>query len=82
MNQPEAAAAEAKTVARIREAIDPMAIGPILEESVTHLDQASARAAVADLCARVGLDWLAQAWRSAPAPAAPAVSGSTRPTPW
>ncbi len=82
MNQPEAAAREAKAVARIREAIDPMVIGPILEESVVRLDQASARGAVANLCARVGLDWLAQAWRSAPAPApAPAVAGSTRPTP-
>lgn len=78
MNRPEAAAREAKAVARIREAIDPMAIGPILEESVAHLERESARAAVADLCARVGLDWLAQAWRSAPAPA---VSGSTRPMP-
>ena len=72
-------------MSRIREAIDPMTLGPSLDAIVTRLDQAAARASVADLCARVGLDWLAQAWRSAPAPApAPAPSpdpAATRPTP-
>lgn len=71
----EEAAAEARTVGRIREAIDPLTLGATLESAVTRLDQPSARGAVADLCARVGLERLAQAWRAAPTP------GATRPMP-
>ncbi|APW61571.1 tetratricopeptide repeat protein [Paludisphaera borealis] len=77
LNKPEEAASEAKTVSRIRETIDPLTLGPSLEATVTRLDQASARGAVADLCARVGLERLAQAWRSASAPE----PGATRPMP-
>jgi tetratricopeptide (TPR) repeat protein len=80
LNRPEEAANEARTVSRIREAIDPLTLGPSLDAIVTHLDREAARASFADLCARVGLDRLAQAWRSAPAPApAPAPASSPDP---
>jgi tetratricopeptide (TPR) repeat protein len=77
LNKAEEAAEEARTVSRIREAIDPLTLGPILGSAVTRLDQPSARATIADLCERVGLERLAQAWRSAASPEASPI----RPTP-
>lgn len=75
---------EARAVARIREALDPMATGRGLDDALSKVDRPGARAAIADACARVGLDGLARAWREAPpAPAQPAAggSGTSRPIP-
>jgi tetratricopeptide (TPR) repeat protein len=61
------ARAEAETVARLRELLDPAVLGPRL---AADLDQARdlehdprAAADLADLCSRAGLTRLAQAWR-------------------
>ncbi|WP_165246550.1 tetratricopeptide repeat protein [Paludisphaera soli] len=83
----EEAAKEAKATARIREALDPMTLGPALEDAFAKVDRPSARATIADACARVGLDRLARAWRELPAaPPAPAqtstgAAGTSRPMP-
>jgi tetratricopeptide (TPR) repeat protein len=61
------ARAEAETVARLRELLDPAILGPRLAadfDQARELTHDSAAAAdLADLCARAGLDKLAQAWR-------------------
>jgi len=66
LGRPEEAAREAKATARIREALDPMTRGPALEDAFAKVDRPSARATIADACARVGLDDLARAWRGLP----------------
>lgn len=82
------AARAARTTARIREALDPMTLGPALEDAFARLDRPSARATIADACARVGLERLARAWRELPAAIPPAgpqpaagASGTRRPIP-
>jgi len=75
---------EARAVARVREALDPMASGRGLDDALSKADRPGSRAAIADACARVGLDGLARAWRDLPpAPAQPAAggSGTSRPIP-
>ncbi len=54
---------EAETVGRIRELLDPLALGPVLDEAFKHLDSSGA-GTLAQLCARVGLTRLADRWRS------------------
>ena len=72
----EEAAREAETVARVREALDPMTAGLDLDDALAKLDRPGVRAAIADACARVGLDDLARAWRELPPPTAqPAADG-------
>lgn len=54
---------EAETVGRLREVLDPAALGPRLSADVGHLDDAASCRDLADLCARAGLSRLAEAWR-------------------
>jgi thioredoxin-like negative regulator of GroEL len=61
--QPEAARVEAETVAALREALDPARLGARLDADLAQLDQPSARRDLAELCQRVGLKRLAEAWR-------------------
>jgi Flp pilus assembly protein TadD len=53
----------AKTVSRIREALDPLVLGPRLDAAFDHLDDPLALRALAMLCDRAGLIRLAAAWR-------------------
>ena len=53
----------AETVGRIREVLDPRTLGPRLDEDVNHLDDPAALRDLAELCDRVGLTKLAEAWR-------------------
>lgn len=84
----EEAEQEAEAVARIREALDPTTLGPTLDASFSKLDEPQAREALAELCERVGLSRLAQAWLSAGSAstasesASAPDSGTTRPIPW
>ena len=59
------ARAEAETVARLRELLDPSALGPRLANDLdpARRDDPKAVADIADLCARAGLTRLAAAWR-------------------
>ncbi|MDG3007524.1 tetratricopeptide repeat protein [Paludisphaera mucosa] len=81
------AAAAARATARIREALDPMTLGPALEDALEKVERPSPRATIAEACARVGLERLARAWRDLPAAAAPGPAqpaagwGTSRPTP-
>ena len=77
----EEAQREAEAVARIREAIDPATLGPTLDAAFSKLDEPRARASLAELCDRVGLARLAQAWLSAGSASAALGSGTTRPIP-
>ena len=67
LGQDTEARAEAETVARLRELLDPAVLGPRLARDfdqardLTH--DSAAATDLADLCARAGLDKLAQAWR-------------------
>lgn len=58
------ARAEAQTVARLREVLDPEPLGRRLAADFAHLDDPAARQDVANLCDTVGLHRLASAWRS------------------
>lgn len=60
----EAARREAEAVARFREALDPQTLGPRLDRDLARLDDPAARADLAELCERIGLDDLARDWRS------------------
>ena len=66
----EAARAEAETVARLRERLDPGRLGPRLDADLARITaDPAARYDLADLCASLGLDRLADAWRNAGAAA-------------
>ncbi len=54
----------AETVGRIREVLDPRTLGPRLDADVNHLDDPAALRDLAELCQRVGLTHLADAWRA------------------
>ena len=67
----------AETVGRIREALDPAALGPRLDDDFRHLDDPRALRDLAALAAQVGLSRLADAWRAEaenPEPAPPSPS--------
>ena len=64
---------EAEAVARLREALDPEPLGRRLAADFDRLDDPGSRLDLADLCARVGLDRLADAWRSEPPGPTPAL---------
>ncbi len=54
----------AETVSRIRGALDPLLLRPLLDESLGHLSEPAALEEIADLCKRVGLARLGEAWHS------------------
>jgi tetratricopeptide (TPR) repeat protein len=54
----------AEAVGRIREALDPMALGPRLDAAFGHLDDPVALRDLAQLSDHVGLAQLAEAWRA------------------
>jgi hypothetical protein len=54
---------EAEAVARLREQLDPIALGQRLEADLARLDDPVSRLDLADLCAHAGLVRLADAWR-------------------
>jgi predicted Zn-dependent protease len=54
----------AKTVSGIREALDPLFVGPRLSAASEHLDDPHVLRDLADLCARAQLASLAKAWRT------------------
>jgi tetratricopeptide (TPR) repeat protein len=53
----------AETVNRIREALDPLSLGPRLDAAIRHLNEPAALNDLATLCDRAGLTHLADAWR-------------------
>ena len=53
----------AEAVERLREALDPLAMGHRLDRDLADLDDAKSRLDLADLCERAGLKRLAEAWR-------------------
>ena len=55
---------EAETVSRLRELLDPLFLVPRLEASFAQLDKPTTRESLAEVCAGVGLDHLADAWRA------------------
>ena len=57
------ARAEAEAVARLRERLDPAALGPRLADDLARLDDPRALLDLAALCEGVGLAGLAEAWR-------------------
>jgi thioredoxin-like negative regulator of GroEL len=71
------ARAEAETLARLRETLEPAGLSQRLDAALEHLDDPRARLDLADLCARAGLTRLAEAWRADAA----AVPGPKLPTP-
>jgi tetratricopeptide (TPR) repeat protein len=52
----------AETVSRIRGALDPLLLRPLLDESLGHLSEPAAIEQIAGLCKRVGLARLGEAW--------------------
>jgi thioredoxin-like negative regulator of GroEL len=58
------ASREAESVGRLREALDPAALGPRLDDDFRHLDDPRALRDLASLCGRAGLSRLADAWRA------------------
>jgi tetratricopeptide (TPR) repeat protein len=54
---------EAETVARLREALEPENLGHRLVADFDHLEDPQSRLDLGALCATVGLDRLAEAWR-------------------
>ena len=60
----EEATAEAEQVTRLRDLLDPDRLGKRLDADLASLDRAASRADLADLCRRLGLDRLAEAWES------------------
>ncbi len=63
LERPAEARAEAEQVEILREALDPSRLGPRLEADLDARNDPDARRDLADLCARVGLTRLADAWR-------------------
>ena len=62
----------AEAVGRIREALEPAALGPRLDDDFRHLDDPRSLRDLADLADHAGLSRLAGAWRAeAEAPATP-----------
>ena len=53
----------ARDVERLREALDPVVLGPRLDHDLATLNDPKSRLDLADLCARAGLANLADAWR-------------------
>jgi tetratricopeptide (TPR) repeat protein len=53
----------AEAVERLREALDPLALGRRLDKDLAALDDPESRVDLADLCERAGLNRLADAWR-------------------
>ena len=53
----------ADAVETLREALDPVALGKRLDADLAALDHPKSRLDLADLCDRVGLKRLAEAWR-------------------
>ncbi len=54
----------AETVSRIREVLDPLALGPRLDAAIDHLDDPVTIEDLATLCTRAGLARLGEAWRA------------------
>ncbi len=52
----------AETVSRIRGALDPLVLRPLLDESLGHLSEPAPLEEIAGLCKRVGLARLGEAW--------------------
>jgi thioredoxin-like negative regulator of GroEL len=61
--EPDQARAEAETVSVLREALDPSRLGPRLDADLSKLNEPASRLDLAELCERVGLVRLAEAWR-------------------
>jgi tetratricopeptide (TPR) repeat protein len=71
LGQTDEARREADKVARLRESLEPANLGHRLATDFEHLDDPKSRLDLAALCASVGLDRLAEAWRQeAAAPSA------------
>jgi tetratricopeptide (TPR) repeat protein len=70
---------EAETVARLREVLNPEALGPQLSMAFSHLDNPRSRLDLARLCASVGLEQLARAWQTDAAADSSLHSGLTKP---
>ncbi len=64
LDDPSAAAQSAANVAKLRETLDPAILGPLLSRSFAHLNEKRARLDLAELCEKVGLNELAEAWRA------------------
>jgi tetratricopeptide (TPR) repeat protein len=62
-DRPADAAREAAQVATLRELLDPTTVVPRLAADFPRLDDPVTRSDLADLCARAGLDRLAEVWR-------------------
>lgn len=58
----EEAQAEALKVATLREAMDPTTLGPRLDRDLEHITTSEARIDLANLCRRLGLTRLGEAW--------------------
>ena len=54
----------AESMSRIREVLDPLTLGPRLDNAFEHLDKPNACAELAAICDRAGLNRLAAAWRA------------------
>lgn len=55
--------AEAESVRRTREVLDPLTLGPRLDSALGRLDDPAARRELAEVCNRAGLTRLADAWK-------------------
>ena len=60
--RPVAADRAAEAVEKLREGLDPATLGQRLDADLGKLDDPASRLDLADLCARVGLERLAEAW--------------------
>ena len=69
----------AEIVEKLREALDPIALGKRLDTDLAALDQPSSRLDLADLCDRVGLTRLAEAWRRDASETAGPIEGRMNP---
>lgn len=69
----------AETVETLREALDPVVLGNRLDADLSSLDQPRSRLDLSDLCRRVGLSRLADAWSRDASATAPSVGGGIRP---
>ncbi len=76
LGEDSAARAEADTVRRLRETLDPAQLGPRLDADVAKLDTPEARLDLAAIAGRIGLSRLENAWRkeAAALPARPATA--------
>ena len=61
--RPDESKATAESVERLREALDPVTLGPRLDADLAALDDPKSRLDLAALCDRVGLRRLGEAWR-------------------